>query len=96
MSGSLIFLWRWSTQGDLTQNSDLRRKIKFADTVDIDCVEIHQMFNKECGCPSILIVDDQYINRFIILKYAEKYGIICDEAEDGAEALKKWIKAGEK
>ena len=72
MSGSLIFLWRWSTQGDLTQNSDLRRKIKFAEsTVDIDYVEIHQMFNKECECLSILIVDDQYINRFIILKYAE-------------------------
>ena len=54
------------------------------------------MFNKECECLSIIIVDDQYINRFIILKYAEKYEIICDEAEDEAEALKKWIKTDDK
>ena len=74
----------------------MRRKIKFADMIDIDKVEIQPIFTKACGCASILIVDDQYINRFIILKYAEKYGIICEEAEDGEEAVNKCKQAGKK
>lgn len=44
-------------------------------------------FIKQCGCPSILIVDDQYINRFIIQQFCEKYGIKSKEAEDGQEAI---------
>ena len=74
----------------------MRRKIKFAEMIDIDTVEIQPMFKKACGWASILVVDDQYINRFIIVKYAEKYGIIWDEAEDGEEAVIKWKQAGEK
>lgn len=31
--------------------------------------QINQSFVKNCGCPSILIVDDQYINRFIIQQF---------------------------
>jgi len=44
-------------------------------------------FKRDCNCPSILIVDDQYINRFIIKSFCEKYSIPCVEAEDGQEAL---------
>lgn len=47
------------------------------------------MFQKHCEWPGILIVDDQYINRFIIQQYAQKYNVKCDEAEDGEEAVYK-------
>jgi CheY-like chemotaxis protein len=49
--------------------------------------KINPLFQKECGCPGILVVDDQYINRYIILQYAEKYDINWAEAEDGLEAV---------
>ena len=42
---------------------------------------------KTCGCPSILIVDDQYINRFIITEYCKKLGLLFVEAENGQEAV---------
>ena len=48
---------------------------------------INPLYVKNCGCCSILVVDDQYINRYIILQYAEKYDIRIDEAEDGMEAV---------
>jgi CheY-like chemotaxis protein len=32
-------------------------------------------------------VDDQYINRFIIKQFCDKYGIISMQAEDGQEAI---------
>ena len=52
-----------------------RNKIKFADFIDLENPDIWNRFKKIWGCPSILIVDDQYINRFIIHQYAEKYSI---------------------
>ena len=44
-------------------------------------------FRKDWNCPTILIVDDQYINRFIIKQFWIKYDIPYKEAEDGQEAL---------
>ena len=32
-------------------------------------------------------MDDQYINRFIIKQFCDKYGIISMQAEDGQEAI---------
>ncbi|CAI2364118.1 unnamed protein product [Moneuplotes crassus] len=48
---------------------------------------ISPRFCKDCKCPSVLIVDDQYINRFIIKQFCERYKIKWVEAEDGKEAL---------
>lgn len=48
---------------------------------------IQPHYIKDCGCPSILIVDDQYINRFIIQQFCDKYGIRWTQAEDGQEAI---------
>jgi signal transduction histidine kinase/CheY-like chemotaxis protein len=49
--------------------------------------EIHPKFKKKCCCPSILIVDDQYINRFIIKEFWDKFEIKYSEASDGQEAV---------
>ena len=62
------------------------RKERFYDT---DNPQINPKFNKKCGCPAILIVDDQYINRFIIQEYCAKYKVPCMDAEDGKEAIEK-------
>lgn len=48
---------------------------------------IDPKFKKDWGCASILIVDDQYINRFIIQQFCDKYGIKAEQAEDGQEAI---------
>jgi len=50
-------------------------------------IQIKPRFLKSCGCPSILIVDDQYINRFIITQYWMKFDISFEEAENGKEAV---------
>ena len=46
-------------------------------------------FLKPWKCPSILIVDDQFINRYIIEQYCAKYQVPCSTAEDGLEAVKQ-------
>ena len=50
---------------------------------------IDPKFLKLCGCPSILIVDDQFINKYIIEQYCAKYKVPCSTAEDGLEAVKQ-------
>ena len=60
-------------------------KIKFE--APIENPVINPIYKRPWKCASILIVDDQYINRFIIAQYAQKYDIPCDEAEDGEEAV---------
>lgn len=72
------------------------KRVKFADFIDIENPDIWQIYKKPCGWASILVVDDQYINRFIIQQYAEKYNIPIDEAEDGEEAVSKVKEAGHK
>ena len=77
--------------------SGIQKRLKsarFNNSVKLDDPEIDEMFQKHCKCPGILIVDDQYINRFIILQYAIKYNIKRDEAEDGEEAVNKVREAG--
>jgi signal transduction histidine kinase len=49
--------------------------------------EINPIFKKACNCPSVLIVDDQYINRFIIKEFWEEFEIVYSEAKDGQEAI---------
>jgi CheY-like chemotaxis protein len=49
--------------------------------------KVNNKFIKSCGCPSVLIVDDQYINRFIITEYCKKLGILYIEADNGQEAV---------
>ena len=61
--------------------------IKFSDTIDLQNPDIHPEYRREWGCAAILIVDDQFINRFIILQFAEQYDVNWDEAEDGEEAV---------
>jgi CheY-like chemotaxis protein len=70
------------------------KSARFTNSIKLDGSEIDEMFQKHCECPGILIVDDQYINRFIIQQYAIKYKIKCDEAEDGEEAVNKVREAG--
>ena len=55
---------------------------------------IEQVYNKPCGCPSILIVDDQFINRFIIEEYCTRYNVPYDVSEDGKDAVEKVLQAG--
>lgn len=76
--------------------SEIKSRVKFGDVVDIENPDIRSIFKKPCGCASILIVDDQYINRFIIHQYADKYNIPCDEAEDGEEAVAMAIEGGKR
>ena len=52
-----------------------------------EAVTINPKFYKKCGCPSVLIVDDQYINRYIIKQFCSKYAIPCALAEDGHQAV---------
>jgi hypothetical protein len=54
---------------------------------DLDRPSIDPKFKKKCGCPGILIVDDQYMNRFIVQQYCAKYSVECFAAEDGKEAV---------
>ena len=61
--------------------------IKFSDIIDLENPDIHPEYRRECGWSAILIVDDQFINRFIILQFAERYNVNWDEAEDGEEAV---------
>lgn len=49
--------------------------VKFAEFIDLEDPDIETMFQKHCECPGILIVDDQYINRYIIQQYAIKYNV---------------------
>mmetsp|Transcript_1045 Transcript_1045/g.1011 ORF Transcript_1045/g.1011 Transcript_1045/m.1011 type:complete len:155 (+) Transcript_1045:913-1377(+) len=56
---------------------------------NIESNNVDRRFKKVCGCPTILIVDDQFINRFIIKQFCSKYGIASDEAEDGEQAVAK-------
>ena len=51
--------------------------------------QINPIFKKPCGWPSVLIVDDQFINRFIIKQFCIKYNIQNQEAEDGMKALER-------
>lgn len=51
--------------------TEFKSIIKFADFINIDNPEIMPMHQKICGCPSILIVDDQFINRYIINEYSK-------------------------
>ena len=67
-------------------------RIRFAEFYDIDSPKIDPIFLKNCKCAGILVVDDQYINRFIIVQFCQKYNIPCDEAGDGKQAVDK-IKA---
>eukprot|EP00357_Protocruzia_adherens_P037135 CAMPEP_0115017730 /NCGR_PEP_ID=MMETSP0216-20121206/28315_1 /TAXON_ID=223996 /ORGANISM="Protocruzia adherens, Strain Boccale" /LENGTH=246 /DNA_ID=CAMNT_0002388651 /DNA_START=121 /DNA_END=861 /DNA_ORIENTATION=- len=48
-----------------------------------------------CGCPSILIVDDQEFNRFALLSMLENIGLKCETACDGLEAIDKLSAARE-
>lgn len=43
----------------------------------------------ECNCPKILIADDDFSNRFVIVNYCKKVSIMFDEAKDGYEAVEK-------
>jgi hypothetical protein len=54
---------------------------------DIYRPNIDPKYKKNCGCPGILIVDDQYMNRFIVQEYCAKYSVECFVAEDGKEAV---------
>jgi CheY-like chemotaxis protein len=45
---------------------------------------------RDCGCPTVLIVDDQIINRLILNEFGMKLGIKSDEAENGKIALQKY------
>lgn len=51
--------------------------------------QINPVFKKTWDWSSILIVDDQFINRFIIKQFCIKYDIMCQEAEDGKVAIDK-------
>jgi len=53
----------------------------------IRSVKVNPRFYKRCGWPSILIVDDQFINRYIITQYWAKFDIQFAEAEHGQQAL---------
>jgi CheY-like chemotaxis protein len=53
----------------------------------INKTKISHRFKNECGCPTILIVDDQYINRFIIQQFWDQFSINSAQVEDGQEAI---------
>lgn len=42
---------------------------------------------RSCNCPSILIVDDQFVNRLILKEFCNQLGLKCAEAEDGKIAV---------
>lgn len=79
--------------GNLKEYKMIRHQVPFPNnsnenlypetTVD----KVSMKFKKDCQCPSVLIVDDQYINRYIIKQFCTKYGIFCSEAEDGQAAI---------
>ena len=41
----------------------------------------------ECCCPKILIVDDEFTNRFVLIQFCIKLNIRYQEAKDGREAF---------
>ena len=43
----------------------------------------------------ILVVDDQKVNRFMVTKYLEEYGVNIIKAKNGEEMLAEYIKAEE-
>ena len=48
------------------------------------------------GCASLLIVDDQIINRMILLEFGNSLGIVSDEAENGKVAYNLYWQQAEK
>ena len=46
--------------------------------------------NRECGWATILIVDDQVINRLILSEFSSKFSVKWDEADNGKVALQKY------
>jgi CheY-like chemotaxis protein len=52
---------------------------------------ISEKHKRECGCPSILIVDDQFINRLILKEFCAQLDLHCIEAEDGKVAVNTMV-----
>ena len=55
--------------------------------IDEEIQKMAAKFKRQWGCPSVLIVDDQYINRFILNEFWQELNISCIEAEDGKIAV---------
>ena len=56
-------------------------------------VQIPHKLYKICSCASILIVDDQIINRLILNEFGNQYLIKSDEAENGKIAYDMFIES---
>ena len=55
----------------------------------IEPVQTVRMEISECNCPKLLIVDDEFTNRFVLSQFCLKCFIRYDEAKNGQEALNK-------
>ncbi|CAI2384799.1 unnamed protein product [Moneuplotes crassus] len=58
-----------------------------------DTEKISKLIHTECGCPQILVVDDQIINRMILGEFGLRFGVISDEAENGQIAVQMYSKS---
>ena len=54
---------------------------------------IPECYFKKCECASILVVDDQVINRMILCEFGNHYGIKSDQADNGKVAYQMYIKS---
>ena len=68
----------------------IRPKKRESDMFDIE-ESIKIGMNREWGWASVLIVDDQVINRMILKEFGLKCGVNSDEAENGKIAYQKYI-----
>ena len=57
-----------------------------------DISKISSILSPTCGCATILIVDDQIINRMILNEFGSQFHIISEEAENGKVALQMYQK----
>ena len=64
-------------------------------TINNETIISRSYFNN-CFWASILIVDDQNINRMILNEFGKKYNIISDEAENGKLAYNMYVKSVKK
>ncbi|MDR3549643.1 MAG: ATP-binding protein [Candidatus Pacebacteria bacterium] len=69
---------------------DEMREVKFfmpATLTAVECASERQMLLRNCGCPNVLVVDDDANNRIVLRNFLQSFKVKVEEAENGFEAL---------
>lgn len=86
-----------SQQDSYSDQSDLYQSVPNSGiNLGIEIDKISLKYKREWGCPSILIVDDQFINRLILKEFCQQLHLPWAEAEDGKAAVNFMVNQGQK